>query len=172
MEIEHCKECVSGTCQYHKWFTDINPQSDKDILISFLERISKIELSEVFKKVYIIENTVMHGEYVRVGGELIFTFNKLLTVHKKDGRYIPVSMCNIKDDVVSYDIQIKVTLMRHNPTEIIIKKGYFTDEILYDQELLHFNDSLHCGSITDYPKIVKLVRSRLNELINHIKIAE
>ena len=174
MEIEYCSKCIDGICDYHKWFTDKNPQSDKEVLITFLERISKFEIREVFRKVYLVENVIndWNDNYLNVGGELTFDFKKLITVGKKDGIYIPISMCALSDDVLSYDIEINVTLMRHHPTEIIIKKDAYKDEIMYLHTLIDFNDSLHCESIEDYPEIVKLASSRLHELINQIRKEE
>ena len=174
MEIEYCNKCINGICDYHKWFTDKNPQSDKEVLILFLERISDFEIREVFRKVYLIENVIndWNDNYLNVCGELNFSFKKILTVHKKDDEYIPVSMCSLSDDVVSYDIKIEVLLMRHHPTEIIIKKDMLHDEIMYQHTLIDFIDNLHCESIEDYPEIVKLAQSRLHELIDQIRKEE
>jgi len=174
MNIEYCSNCIDGICNYHKWFTDKHPQSDKEVLILFLERISGIELREVFRKVYLVENVCndWDNHYINVDGELVFSFKKIPTVHKKDGEYVPVSMCALSDDVLSYDIEIKVTMMRHHPTEIIIKKDAFKDDILYHHTLIDFMDNLHCESIEDYPKIVKLAESRLHNLIDQIRKEE
>ncbi len=174
MEIEYCSSCIDGICDHHKWFTDKHPQSDKEVLIVLLEEISGIELREVFRKVYLVENVIndWDNHYINVGGELVFDFKRLLTVHKKDGEYIPVSMCALSDNVLSYDIEIKVTLMRHHPTEIIIKKSMLHDEIMYYHTLINFSDNLHCESIEDYPEIIRLAQSRLQKLIDQIKKEE
>ena len=174
MEIEYCSNCIDGICDQHKWFTDKHPQSNKEVLILFLERISGIELREVFRKVYLVENVIndWDNHYINVDGELVFSFKKLLTVHKKDGEYIPVSMYALSDDVLSYDIEIKVTMMRHHPTEIIIKKDAVGYVVLYCHTLISFSDNLHCESIEDYPEIVKLAELRLHELIDQIRKEE
>lgn len=174
MEITYCEDCFIGKCSNHKWFTDKNPQSDKEVLIIFLKRISEFEIREVFKKVYLVENVIndWDNHWIDVGGELVFSFKRLPTVHKKDDKYIPVSMCSLSDDVLSYDIEVKVTMMRHHPTELIIKKDVFKDDVLYLHTLIDFNGNLHCESIDDYPGIVALAVSRINNLIDQIRRKE
>ncbi len=172
MEITYCEDCLNGKCSNHRWFTDKNPQSDKEVLILLLELISGFEIREVFRKVYIVENVMNEydNHWIDVAGELVFSFKEIPTVHKKDDRYVPVSLCSLSDNVLSYDIKVKVTMMRHHPTELIIKKDLFKDDILYHHTLIDFMDNLHCESIEDYPKIIALAISRITELINQIKI--
>lgn len=175
MEIDYCQECIDGICDYHRWFTDKNLQSDKEVLISLLERISELEIREVFRKVYLIENVINDWDnpYINVSGKLIFNFKKLPTVHKKDDVYMPVSMCSLSEDgILDFDIEIHVELMRHHPTEIIVKKHMFSDDVMYCHTLISFTDNLHCESIEDYPKIVNMAESRLLELINQIRKEE
>jgi len=63
-------------------------------------------------------------------------------------------------------------MMRHHPTEIIIKKDAVGYVVLYCHTLISFSDNLHCESIEDYPKIVKLAESRLHNLIDQIRKEE
>ena len=168
-DIEYCKKCLDHTCSSHKWFTEKDPQTDKEIIILFLQHVSE-HIGHVFEKVLLVEQVVNDWDdyLIDMGGILDFNFKCLPTVHKKDSEYIPVSSYPISDKtVLDFNITIKVSMMRHHPTEIWIQNP-MTGEIFYVYPILDFMDNLHCESIEDYPAIVKLAQYNIVGLINKI----
>lgn len=168
-DLEYCEECIKGKCQDHEWFTSCNPKTEKDILVAFLKRVGK-HLPMVFEKVYQAE-AVIHDQYEKVttGGQLTFDFYDIPTVHKKDERYIPLTGYSFSEGIIKYDITIEVTLIRHHPTELIVRKGVFPQEEVYRADIINFDDCLHCESISDYREIVDMATLRLCELIGKIE---
>lgn len=167
--LEYCKKCLDNKCWYHKWFTDKQPKTEQEVLIVCLEQI-KERLFQVFEKVYLVENVIHDwGKDIHVGGKLVFGFGFIPHVHKKDDICIPLDMYSHDEKVISYDIEAEVILMRHHPTDLVIKKDMFAIGEMHRITLIDFNDSLHCESIQDYPKIVKLAKKRLKEFIDSIR---
>ena len=168
-DIEYCKKCLDHTCSSHKWFTEKDPQTEEDIIILFLEHVSK-NIGHVFEKVFIIEKVVNDWDdyLIDMRGVLNFDFKCLPTVHKKDGEYIPVSCYSISDKtILDFNITVKVSMMRHHPTELWIHKAC-TGEVLYVHTILDFMDNLHCESIKDYGKIVSTAQYNITQLKSKI----
>ena len=171
--MEYCKKCLENNCTYHEWFTKLNPRTEKEVLISELNHIIEYNIIDhIINKVFLVESQLI-GEYPSiffsyVDGTINFKINTP-TLSKKDGQYIPVTCYNGKDDVLNYQIEIIVNLMRHNPTRLVISRSIFDNTELHSADLINFNDSLHMESIQDYPEIVALVTSRLKEFIKKLE---
>lgn len=170
LDIEYCKDCLDGKCYTHKWFTDKKPKTEKEVLITYLKQV-KERMFHVFERTYLVEN-VIHGwgmDDIDVGGTLKFRFDFIPWVHKKDDVYIPISSYTGSGNIVNYEIYVEIMLMRHHPTDLIIKQGILSDDELYRIQLIDFNDSLHCESIRDVPLLIKLTKKRLSEFINNLQ---
>lgn len=171
--MEYCKKCLENNCIYHEWFTKLDPRTEKEVLISELNHILEYNIIDhIINKVFLVENQLI-GEYPThafsyVDGTINFKINTP-TLSKKDDHYVPVTCYNKKDDVLNYQIEIIVHLMRHNPTKLVISKSIFDNTVLYSTDLIHFNDGLHMESIQDYPEIVSLAKARLTVFIKNLE---
>lgn len=170
--MRFCNKCLEGGCHSHKWFTDLKFSNEKAVLIAELKHIIDWGMiPRIIQKVYLAEHqysdSVLDYNFSYVSGTLTFVI-KTPTVAKKDSIYFPVMCYSGKDDVVDYQIEVEVKLMRHNPMILTVKKSIFDDTVLHSVELINFCDSLHMESMNDYPEIVSLATSRLNGLINSL----
>ena len=170
--MEFCKKCLDGDCSTHRWFNDLKINNEKTVLIEELRHIitSNI-LKDVVEKVYLVENqynNYSHYTFSYVSGCLIFKVN-VPTLAKNNDYYVPVMCYSGRDDVLNYQIEIKVELMRHNPMTLIVRKSIFDDSVLHEVELLSFNESLHMENMDDCLIIVKSANSRLAEFIRELE---
>ncbi len=169
--MEYCSKCLENKCSYHKWFIDSKLKNEEEILIAELKYILEYKIiARVVEKVYLVENHLDYTESMNIidfiHGNLNFTINTPPSA-KKDEYYIPLISYNVKEDIISHNIEINIDIIRHNPMSIKITKNKF-GEVMHDIQLIDSNDYLHMESIDDYYEIVKLAESRLNNFITKI----
>jgi len=166
-EIEYCEGCLRKGCEKHLWFG--RPTTEQDILVLTLKRVLDI-LPLIIEKVYLVE-TVLYEPKDRffTDGKIDFYITGI-AAHKKKDYYIPVESYNTTEkDVIEFNINIQILIIRHNPMILNIFKGFLVKNLIHSVVLIRDNDFLHCEEIKDYNKIVRVADRRLQEFIDTIE---
>ena len=171
--MEYCAKCLEGKCISHRWFTDLKLKNEQEILIADLKHILEFAIIDrIVEKIFLVESHLNYTENMYIidfiHGNLSFTINTPPSA-KKDEYYIPLRSYCGKDDIVNYDIEINVDIIRHNPMSIKVMKSMFDATVIHDIQLIYSHDYLHMESIDDYHKIVDLANSRLNIYVEQLQ---